>query len=284
MKPYSLDHKVPLFQDLNEVDKKTNEEMKRVNFKDWAIKLLTIGALWALYERLGKPVSKLSDMIPAKVNSDHVMGHRHPGGSLGAVENINDILPYNAMSKNMLKFAFTRSAENLQKISDQARTSIRLLIAQAKLEGMSSKDLAERLRKTFKNLDRDWRRVAVTESASIVMNGYIMSQGEGQKVVGQSRPDCCPWCKSMIQGKIFTVTHEPPQNASDPKWDDFIWSGKSNIMRTRHAKAANGVIRVSGELWKPCIPLHPHCRCTWVAYNPRFHEIGPGGTLRVKGS
>lgn len=250
---------------------------------DWAVRLLTVGSLWALWEKLGKPVNKnLSMLADARVRVDHAYGRVSPGGALARVENIGDVLPFNAQAKNALKFATQHAGEHLQKIADKTRTDVRLALVRARQQGTHPKDLAAQLRATFKGLDRDWRRVAVTESASIAANGYIMSQGEGQLVMGQSAPDCCPWCRDTIHGKVYAVTHAPPNSLTSKEWDTKIWMGKSNAGRMRHARARGGRVRVSGELWKPCIPMHPHCRCKWVAFNPRFHEVGPDGYMRLK--
>ncbi len=269
--------------ELHEVDKKVDEEVSKVDLTEWAVRLLTVGALWALWEKLGKPVNKnLAVLAAARVRKEHAFGKVSPGGALAQVENIDDVLPFNSQSKNAIKFATQHAGEHLQQISDKTRTAVRLALVRAKQQGTHPRDLAEQLRKTFQGLDRDWRRVAVTESASIAANGYIMSQGEGQMVVGQSAPGCCDWCRDMVHGKTFIVTHTPPESLASKLWNTHIWVGKTNAGRVRHARAKGGRVRVSGELWKPCIPMHPHCRCKWVAFNPRFHEIGPDGFLRIK--
>lgn len=269
--------------ELFEVDRKVDEEVSKIDLTEWAVRLLTVGALWALWEKLGKPVQKnLSTLADVLVRKDHAFGKVAPGGALARVENISDVLPFDKMGRNALKFATLHAGEHLQQISDKTRTAVRLALIQAKQQGTHPKELAAQLRATFKGLDRDWKRVAITESASIALNGYVMSQGEGQLVMGQSAPDACEWCADMIHGKIFTVTHTPPSSLTDPRWDTHIWVGKTNVGRVRHARAKGGRVRVSQELWKPGIPMHPHCRCRLVAYNPRFHEVGADGFMRLK--
>lgn len=270
-------------QELSEVDRKVAEEVKRINLLDWAVKLMSIGMLWALWERLGKPITKnLSTIADANVSYDHAYGRRAPGGALARVENIEDILPFGKNQRRALQLALAQAGEHIQGLSDQAKNAVRLHLIRAKIEGTHPRLLAARLRETFKGLDRDWRRIAITESAAIATHGYLMSQGEGQQVVGQSAVDCCPWCRDMIHGKVFTVTHQAPSGMPDPEWDTHIWPGKTNVGRVRHARQKGGRVRISSELWKPTIPLHPHCRCRWVAFNPKFHEVDKQGFMRPK--
>ena len=282
-RPWEPDFSVLTKNELNEVDRKVDDEVSRVDLWGWAVKLLTAGMLWALWEKMGKPVRKnLSILSNANIRRDHAFGKVSPGGALAQVENINDVLPFNSVQKNALRFAVLHAAEHLQKVSDDTKTAVRLALIEATRQGTHPKELAAQLRKKFGSLDRDWKLVAITESSSIVLNGYVMSQGEGQRVIGQSSPDCCSWCSDMIHGKIFTVTHAPPSDLNDSKWDDFIWQGKSNAGRVRHARARDGKPRMLSELWKPCIPLHPRCRCRLVAYNPRFHSVGSDGYLGAR--
>jgi hypothetical protein len=283
VRPWEPDLRPIPERELQEADRKVGEEFSRVGFMDWAVRALTGGILWALYERLGKPIAKnLDPLAEAKITREHAYGKRRPGGALAQVENIGDVLPFDQVQRNMLKFATKQAAEHIQKIDDQTRSVIRQTIIRAKMDGTSSRDLAEKLRLSFKNLDRDWRRVAITESHAITMNGYLMSQGEGQKLLGQSRPDACQWCKQMVHGKIFTVTHAPPNNPDDPANEHLLWPGKHNVGRVRHLKDSAGKRRQSHELWHPCIPMHSSCRCTWVSYNPQFHVVGADGFMRAR--
>lgn len=269
--------------ELREIDRKVDEEMGRIKVWDWTMSLLTVGILWALYERLKKPIFKNLDLFAlANIAREHIQGKRRPGGALAKVENINDVLPFNSVQKNMLRFAQVSAAENITSMSSRTKTQLRSLLSNAKLQGLSQKDLANQMRLTFKGLDKDWRRIVVTESASIATNGYIMSQGEGQKIVGQSAADACPWCIDKIHGKIFTVTHIAAQAMTSGMWDTHIWTGKNNVHRSRHKNTAAGKKRSSAELWKPCIPMHPHCRCRWVAFNPRFHVVDSKGFMRAR--
>ena len=281
MKPYEPDLSSLSAYELNEIDKKVDEETKRINLSDWAVRLLTVGMLWALYERLRKPIYKNLDALSdVRLTADHAFGRVKPIGKLAAVENLLDVVPFNRISKNMLSFALKNAGEHIQQVSDQTRTAIRLMLVRAKMQGTRPKELAEQMRLAFKGMNRDWRRIVVTESAAIATNGYVMSQGEGQQVVGQSASDCCPWCRRMIHGKVFTITQQAPKSAASR--NTHIWPGKNNVGLSRHARARGGVVRPAAMLWSPCIPLHPHCRCRWVAINPKFQEVDSAGFVRIK--
>lgn len=283
MNRYEPDSKALPESELNEIDRRVDEESKHIDVAGWVIKCLTVGLLWALYERLGKPITKnLAALADVKITKDHVYGRRRPGGALAKVENIDDVLPFNKVSRNMLRFALAHGAENVQKISDDTRSAIRMALVRAKMEGTPPKQLAEHLRVALKGIDRDWRRIVVTESAMIATNGYLLSQGEGQKLVGQSAHDACKWCKALIHGKVFTVTHAPPTDPKDPRWLTEVWPGKNNVGRVRHLKSVAGRVRLADELWMPVCPLHPSCRCRWVEFNPKFHEIDSEGFVKLR--
>jgi hypothetical protein len=284
VKPYKpADFQALTAHELHEIDEKVEEELDRVNFVDWAVGLLTTGMLWALYEKLKKPVYKNLDALSeVKLRADHAYGRVKPIGSLAAVENLTDVVPFNRISKNMLTFALRSAAENVQQISDKTRTSLRMMLVRAKIQGTHPRELASQMRLAFQGLNRDWRRIAVTESASIATNGYLMAQGEGQQIVGQSAADCCPWCRRMIHGKVFTVTQNADTAKNPGMWQTHIWPGKNNVGRSRHLRSRAGVARPAALLWVPCIPLHPFCRCRFVAINPKFQEVDAEGFVRVR--
>lgn len=268
--------------DLNEIDRRVDDEVRRIDHTGWVLKLLTVGMLWALWERLGKSLPEnLKTLLGARVSRDHAYGRRAPGGRLGQIENIRDVLPFRPVSRHMLRFALAHAAENVQQVSDQTKATLRMMLTRAQIEGQHPQELARRMREVFSGMNRDWRKIAVTESASIATNGYLGAQGEGQWVVGQSAADACRWCRAMIHGKIFTVTHQPPSDPDDPMWNTHLWPGKSNVGRVRHMRAKNGNVRLSNELWKPCIILHPSCRCRLVAFNPRLQRVDAGGHVQL---
>lgn len=275
-KPFTL-------QELGTVDQKVKEGAEGLNVPLWVARLLTVGMLAATYERLGKPAgAALAALAAANLQEEHVYGRRAPGGALAQVAHVQDVLPFNKLARATLRYAARHTAEHVAGLADDTRKALRLTLIRGKMEGMSSKALAEHLRQQFAGLKHDWRRIVVTESAQAVTAGYLLSQGEGQLVVGQSRPDCCPWCRDLIHGKVFTVTHTPPSDPSDSRWATTVWPGKINFGRSRYPRSREGKVRTSSELWCACIPNHPFCRCTFSAYNPRLHVLDAEGRLRAR--
>lgn len=259
MKKYRPDFDPINEADLREIDRKIDDEVEKIDLSGWMIRALAMGMLWALYEKLGKPVKDIRPLASVNIDKDHIYGRVSPGGELRKIENIQEVVPFNKPARMALKFAMMQAGSNLQQISDKAKAQIRSVLVHAQAERQEPAMLARRLRDTFKGIDRDWRKVAVTETAAIAVNGYVMSLGEGQQVVGQSAVDACKWCKQMIHGKVFTVTHEPPEDFSAKEWETHMWPGKNNVGRSRYLKAKDGKIRSLAQLWQPCCPLHPSC-------------------------
>lgn len=266
-----------------EIDEKIDQETKKINFVDWATRLLVTGVLWATYEKLGKPVGPgLLALSLAKIDQDHVYGRRKVSGVLAQVENIDDVLPFRKEQIELLKLSLASAGNNLREISDHAKSQIKRVLIDSQVTKMGPRELEKRLRETFKGIDRDWRKVTVTESASTAINGYLFTQGDGQQVVVQSAADCCDWCREMLHGKIFTVLHKAPDPANTKLWETALWPGKSNVGRSRHKKARGGVSRSASQLWMPCCPLHPSCRCRPVVFDSRHQEIGRDGYIVLK--
>ena len=170
----------------------------------------------------------------------------------------------------VMEFAAARCAENVRNLANDARHKMRNLIAehvterQLGIQGPGS-SLETKLLDKFGTLNRDWRRIAVTEAGEAQTQGYIASQAPGSKVkrVEQYR-NACAFCR-RIDGKIVTIV-DP---AKDPKdWDNEIWVGKSNVGRSASPRKRVGdtfVEREPDEMWViPAGLVHPHCRGRWV--------------------
>lgn len=172
---------------------------------------------------------------------------------------------------SVLNFARSRAAEHVQALADNVRHRMRSVIA-ADLEqkafgaappGTSS--LETKLVDEFAALNRDWRRIAVTEAGEAQTQGYIASLKPGAKVkrVEQYR-NACSFCRS-IDGKIATVV-APDHQKKDP--DTMVWPGKNNIGRSASPRKRVGdvlVAREPHEMWQlPAGLAHPHCRGRWV--------------------
>lgn len=170
-----------------------------------------------------------------------------------------------------MQFAATRCAENVRHVAETARHAMRNLIAEhvteqqlgVKVVGGSS--LESKLLDKFGTLNRDWRRIAVTEAGEAQTQGYIASQAPGTKVkrVEQYR-NACTFCRK-IDGKVVTIV-DPAKPEKD--YNTQIWVGKSNVGRSASPRKRVGdtfVDRDPDEMWTiPAGLVHPHCRGRWV--------------------
>lgn len=170
----------------------------------------------------------------------------------------------------VMEFAAARCAENVRNLANDARHKMRNLIAehvterQLGIKGPGS-SLETKLLDKFGTLNRDWRRIAVTEAGEAQTQGYIASQAPGSKVkrVEQYR-NACAFCR-RIDGKVVTIV-DPAKPEKD--WDNEIWVGKSNVGRSASPRKRVGdtfVERDPDEMWTiPAGLAHPHCRGRWV--------------------
>lgn len=174
-----------------------------------------------------------------------------------------------------------QSAEYVTDMADRMKESLREAITTRLATGMPSAQMARELLGEFGALNRDWRRIALTETATAVSNGYLAQQDPGQLVVGDSAVDCCDWCSEHIQGRAYVMRESAPLTvpSEDESWRE-VWVGKTNVGRSKYPVTAAGEPRSFAEKWHPCIPAHPHCRCRWRKFIPSAEEIEPG-TNRV---
>lgn len=171
----------------------------------------------------------------------------------------------------MLNFARVRAAENVRALSDAARHRMRAVVT-ADLEqralgnvpaGTSS--LETKLLDEFGSLNRDWRRIAVTEAGEAQLQGFIASLKPGARVKRVERyKDACAFCRK-IDGFVATVV-DPAASNKNP--DTQVWVGKNNVGRSASPKKRVGDVLVEREphevWWLPAGLAHPHCRGRWV--------------------
>lgn len=169
-----------------------------------------------------------------------------------------------------MEFAVVRCAENVRELSNSARHRMRTTIAEhvqqreLGVPGPQS-SLETKLLDQFGMLNRDWRRIAVTEAGEAQTQGYVASLPAGTKVkrVEQYR-NACAFCRK-IDGKTMTVV-DPAQADKNP--ETMIWVGKNNVGRSASPRKRIGNVfmeREPHEMWQiPAGLVHPHCRGRWV--------------------
>lgn len=170
-----------------------------------------------------------------------------------------------------MEFARVRCAENVRHLVGDVRHRMRNVIAQhveARTLGLpevSASSLETKLLDEFAVLNRDWRRIAVTEAGNAQTTGYIASLPLGAKVKRQEQyKGACAFCRK-IDGKVVQVV-DPAMENKDP--ETMVWLGKDNIGRSASPRKRVGdllVEREPHEMWQiPTGLVHPHCRGRWV--------------------
>ena len=175
------------------------------------------------------------------------------------------------VQRSVLAIASAKGAEYVTNFADGARRQLRGVVlkhAEAgmlKVKGTPGQALQTELLDTFATLNRDWRRIAVTEAGNNALVGYIASLPEGSKVKRvEQYANACPHCR-RIDGQVMVVV-APDRVKKDP--DTMIWVGKDNYGRAAAPKKRVGdqlVARSPDELWWiPAGLMHPNCRGRWV--------------------
>lgn len=164
-----------------------------------------------------------------------------------------------------------RCCEHVTALSDAMRHKMRGLIVdyqEAVFLGDkigAAESLQSRLLDTFGTMNRDWRRIAVTEATENVNQGFVASCKPGDKLKRVERyRGACPFCR-RIDGRIVTVI-DPAAAKKDG--DAEIWVGKTNVGRSASPmqRGPDGLVeRDPSKLWWIAAgAMHPHCRGSWV--------------------
>jgi hypothetical protein len=178
----------------------------------------------------------------------------------------------------IMDYSSAHAVENVTAFSDSARHRVRRAIMEVEQERLTDRPgtiasaLQTRLFDEFADMNRDWRRIAVTEAGEALNQGVTASMPAGAKLkrIEQYR-DACPFCR-RIDGIVMTVA-----DPADPGKDGTrqVWPGKTNIGRAAAPRKRVGNELIAREpeerWWIPAGVVHPHCRGRWV---PTVKEPG----------
>lgn len=167
------------------------------------------------------------------------------------------------VASRALQWTKVRAAEHMTALTTEARHNLLTCLVTSKEAGEGSGKLQQRLFDSFSAMNRDWRRVALTETAFAVANGTLASvdPAEGWLAEWKAAPNACPFCKAMGTRRFRVVAPDAPRKDGDTQ----IWVGKSNVGRSAHRfSRKEGRFREPHELWWPACPAHPNCACTLV--------------------
>lgn len=192
-----------------------------------------------------------------------------------------------AAQRAAIEFGQARCCQYVTNVTESVRDQMKHTVLnwqQDKYSGSPSliakRDLQGKLLDDFAVLNRDWRRIALTETANSSMNGFLSSLPVGAKVKRQEMyGGACSFCRS-IDGRVFTVVAADAQekNGETEIWTEKDNSGRSASPRKRSPDSGGLVVREANEMyWVPAGPVHPHCRGRWSlvkaaipADDPRF--------------
>lgn len=174
------------------------------------------------------------------------------------------------IEQHTLAYGNLRAAENVRALTEDVRHKMRSVVMQHVEEKVltgdtSGRSLEGKLLDAFAPLNRDWRRIAVTEAGECQLQGFIASVKPFSKVKRvEQYGNACAFCKK-IHGRIAEVV---PADHPDKDGTTQIWPGKNNIGRSASPRKRVGddlVARTEDEMWwLPSGVAHPHCRGRWV--------------------
>jgi len=178
----------------------------------------------------------------------------------------------------IMEYGNARCAEQVVALAASTRQRLKKAIMAHTFQKMTGdpvatrQDLQQKLFDEFATLNRDWRRIAVTEAGENANQGFLATLTPGARVRRiEQYKGACPFCK-RIDGVVMKVV---PADAPEKDGDKEVWPGKTNIGRSAAPRKRVGdelVERLPSEMWwVPAGTVHPHCRGGWTP----MPEAGP---------
>lgn len=174
--------------------------------------------------------------------------------------------------RTAIGYARARIGLYIQGVTDEMRRRLSLsILRHIESSGLARSGLlVERLRDEFGELNRDWRRIAITEAGETANLGYLAAFPHGTKVRRVEAYDgACPFCRE-INGRVFEWV-----DAATPDKDGErqVWPGKTNYGRSASPmkRTPLGLThREPEEMWWVAAGVqHPNCRGRWVPVEDR---------------
>lgn len=182
-----------------------------------------------------------------------------------------DVIAEQDLYEKILAWADVHTGELITDMTDRSRKAVVETIMQGYQDGITAKQLRTNLFDQFSTLNRDWRRIAETETATNFNDGYLTAELENKKgpedyqfMIGISGAGACNWCQTHVNNNVVVLLENPPAGGDkitiDGKEYTAIWPGKNNFGRKR------------ANWWVASGSQHPHCRCTWTRYYPEYEK------------
>jgi hypothetical protein len=196
--------------------------------------------------------------------------------------------PMTAPIAKVIEFGQAHATESIVSLGDAAKHKVKnAIINHLEEQSLAGKQfttglegLQSKLFDQFGDMNKDWRRIAITETGEMANQAFVAGQPPGAKLKRiEMYRDACPFC-TKINGLIVTVV--PPDQRFKNPWT-HVWVGKTNIGRSSSPMKKVGdklVPRSPDEMWWPAAGLqHPNCRGSWVPElvvqpgdDPEFHD------------
>ena len=217
--------------------------------KSLAVKQYVVGSLRARQAPISQPTTSTIASLP---------------GTLAAVRKLWGMTP---ATQSIIEIAQENSARLITNLQENVRAKMKKVIIDAERrrvndgrESLSDAPLQQQLSDEFGYLNRDWRRIAITEVAMNAADGFLLTMNGGyvQWLAHAGRCDSC----AMYDGRKFHVL-APGEQQRNPLTD--VWTGKhaENVGRSsaKRKRLDDGTMvdRSEDEMLVPAIPLHAHC-------------------------
>lgn len=158
-----------------------------------------------------------------------------------------------------VRWAEETAGENIVELTQRSYKRIHDSIVSSIKNRETPKKLEADLYDKFSEINRDWRRIAETEIANNVNNGFLVAELEREReeeepvfLKGLSSADACTWCRTKVHEQVVVLLEEPPPAGGDQmtvkgRAYTAVWPGKDNVGRARTDWWVSGGIQ------------HPHC-------------------------
>lgn len=221
---------------------------------------------------MGKVQAALDGTTPSHHEADRILAAMPL-----SVEAANATFKFPPKFKAIMSYARARCCDQVVGIAEKTRHRLKSVIMAHQALVLAgdpsgtSQSLQTKLFDEFAALNRDWRRIAVTEAGENANQGLIASLPVNSKVKRMERyAGACPFCRS-IDGRVMTVVDPDKPNRDG---DTEVWVGKTNVGRSAspNRKTDTGMVErgANERWWIPAGTVHPHCRGMWsIAPGPR---------------
>ncbi len=201
-------------------------------------------------------------------NMDAAVRITVPLAALG-VDTFSQIVSQSVEYQNIINWATVHTGELIQDVTNRSRKQIVEMIMQGYQDKVTPRQLEAKLFDKMSDLNKDWRRIAETETAMNFNNGYLQATLEQRAeetapiyMLGISGASACEFCRGSVDGKIFVLLQSAPSGGEMVIIDGIeyvaIWPGKNNFARKR------------ADWWVSSGVNHPGCRCTMTEYDMRI--------------